>query len=105
MKKLLWITLALVSTEAIAEMDYPKFCHADPLYSQYRYSGIWELDEDGEPICNFWQFLPEGQNERPTAIIGAEESQESDFYITPTDESIEIIEYTDDDTETKSTDE
>lgn len=81
---------------AAKQVDY-MLCHADPLYSEYNYGGVWELDEDGEPICNFWKFLPEGQNERPTSIVGAEESEESDFYIVPeNNDTDEIIEYYDD---------
>ncbi|MFC1040757.1 hypothetical protein ACFGWM_03325 [Pasteurella multocida] len=81
---------------SFAEANMLPLCHADQLYSEYNYGGIWERDEDGEWICNFWQFLPEGQNERPTTIIGAEESEESDFYISPQSEEPELIEYYDD---------
>ena len=87
---MLWADLTL------AEANMLSLCHADPMYSEYNYGGIWERDEDSELVCNFWQFLPDGENERPTTIIGSEESEESDFYITPeNNDADEVIEYYD----------
>lgn len=100
--KYMLVCSILCTLPAAAErVDY-MLCHADPLYAEYNYPGVWEIDEDGEPICNFWKFLPEGKNHRPTKIIGAEESKESDFYVNPDSKSSEIIEYTDDEFELSS---
>lgn len=95
-KIILMLSVTLYSKFVAAEISTLPLCHADPMYSEYNYGGIWERDEDDEWVCNFWQFLSEGHNERPTTMIGAEESEESDFYINPQDAIPDIIEYYDD---------
>lgn len=91
-KILLALSVMLCSKIVAAEVSTLPLCHADPLYSEYNYGGIWERDEDSEWICNFWQFLPEDENERPIIMI---ETGENNFYINSKDKIPCIIEYED----------
>lgn len=88
---LLIIFITLLPQPSLAN-QVTMLCHADPKYSEYNYGGVWEIDEDGQPICNFWKFLPEGQNHKPTQIIRKEEIQDNEIYSEAEDEP-EFIEY------------
>ncbi|MDU8924336.1 hypothetical protein RYD26_05335 [Pasteurellaceae bacterium LIM206] len=63
MKQLLYVltlnVIFIINTHA--EPRTGQICHADSEYVRYNYPGLWEKDNHGNLICNYWQFLSEAE--------------------------------------------